>query len=136
MGCPGISHPKLKVPPASFAPSATYFVLLSHPKWYQVPHLVISQVVVLYETLLLYSRGDSHLTPCRTLFAYSAPHPPHDHMHILIWRSTGAESANKVLPKDTSQPTYLGGYEYWAIVALDLIRTVRLCYYNILHYGY
>ena len=28
----------------------------------------------------------------------------HQLMHILIWRCTGAESANKVLPKDRQQP--------------------------------
>ena len=29
------------------------FVLLSHPKWHQLPNIVISKAMVLYETLIL-----------------------------------------------------------------------------------
>ena len=37
-------------PPQDFL-SLLYFVLLSHPKWHQLPNIVISKAMILYETL-------------------------------------------------------------------------------------
>ena len=51
-------------------------------------------------------------------------------MHILIWRCTGAESANKVkdinhnVPVNYSVHVSMGGYEYWATVAVG--QTIQI----------
>ena len=39
-------------PPQDLLP-LLYFVLLSHPKWHQLPNIVISKAIVLYETLVM-----------------------------------------------------------------------------------
>ena len=45
-----------RFPPQDLLP-LLYFVLLSHPKWHQLPNIVISKAMVLYEMLMMYFFG-------------------------------------------------------------------------------